>query len=441
MELIQSEKTVADLEDRIATSSLLRHDGIIQAKELAITSLKSEVEALKSIITKQDSVIAALKKSLADEEDERRVYYEGYASLRGTVRVVVRIRPSTNLKPAEGHEKIWDATRSTLKIFASSRTSSVGQTSLTTGPSSEEAQRSFTFDRVFTPRDDNAAVFREMKSLVRTAVEGRSVVIFAYGASGTGKTYTMEAMQMSAAESLFRMLRRGSRTDEASTSLYAACTAVYRDQVQDLFCEGSTAKTLIVPRTKTLQGLPLNTSVVRIQSKEELEKQLSKAKSKSVYTATKLNSESSRGHTLFTIIISPPSEMVVMSSVASSSLLTYTELLKVDPTGPHFGYLTFVDLAGNESVKESGVQGDAFNEARSINASLSSLKTVLTALNQGKKPNWKENTLTMLLGGLMEVGGGEGRPDVLMLATLDLSEESVITKNIRTLEFAQMVRL
>jgi hypothetical protein len=77
-------------------------------------------------------------------------------------------------------------------------------------------------------------------------------------------------------------------------------------------------------------------------------------------------------------------------------------------------------------------------EALNINKGLSALKTVFTDLNNGQKPNWKQTTLTTLIGGLMEMGG-DTKPEVLMIATTDLSEPGGLSKNLRTLEFAQMV--
>ena len=44
------------------------------------------------------------------------------------------------------------------------------------------------------------------------------------------------------------------------------------------------------------------------------------------------------------------------------------------------GIITIVDLCGSERVKKSEVHGERLKEAININASLSALKSVLTAL-------------------------------------------------------------
>jgi hypothetical protein len=373
-----------------------------------------QTEERDRLIAAKDEEIESLHEALSNEQAERRLYYESYASLRGTIRVAVRVRPPKGPAP---QTTTWQSTGGTLTVSIPNRTSvsPVGKTATAT----EVSARQFHFDRVFQPEDDNEVVFREVQSLVRAAVEGSSVLVFAYGTSGTGKTHTINAMQASGVEALFEMLARKQRSGGTPMPLLkVACTAVYRDDVQDLLSPSSVNPTiLILERTKTLKGLPDGTTVVQIRPKAELQKQLKRARDKSVRAETKLNTDSSRGHTLFTIMIP---QHGIESDAAQQ------------------GYLTFVDLAGNENVEESGVQGVGLQEALNINKGLSALKTVFTDLNNGQKPNWKQTTLTTLIGGLMEMGG-DTKPEVLMIATTDLSEPGGLSKNLRTLEFAQMV--
>lgn len=98
--------------------------------------------------------------------------------------------------------------------------------------------------------------------------------------------------------------------------------------------------------------------------------------------STLMNSESSRSHSIFTIIIE-------MSSVDADS---GKEMLKA-------GKLNLVDLAGSERQKKTGATGKAALEGTKINLSLSSLGNVISALADGKSKHipYRDSKLTRLL--------------------------------------------
>ncbi len=54
--------------------------------------------------------------------------------------------------------------------------------------------QAFTFDRVFGPEDAQEVVFDEMRTLCLSALDGFNVCLFAYGITGSGKTFTVEGM-------------------------------------------------------------------------------------------------------------------------------------------------------------------------------------------------------------------------------------------------------
>ena len=98
--------------------------------------------------------------------------------------------------------------------------------------------------------------------------------------------------------------------------------------------------------------------------------------------ATQMNSESSRSHSIFTIII----EM----SIKDES--TGKEHIKA-------GKLNLVDLAGSEKAKKTGATGKEFKEGTKINLSLLSLGNVISSLAAGniKHIRYRESKLTRLL--------------------------------------------
>lgn len=47
------------------------------------------------------------------------------------------------------------------------------------------------FDKIFSPNDNQEDVFNELSALVNQLIEGENICILAYGATGTGKTYSL----------------------------------------------------------------------------------------------------------------------------------------------------------------------------------------------------------------------------------------------------------
>ena len=87
------------------------------------------------------------------------------------------------------------------------------------------------------------AVFAESLPVVRSVMDGFNVCIFAYGQTGTGKTFTMEGVPENrgvnyrALEELFRI------SEERSSSVaYTFCVSileVYNEKIRDLLDDNS----------------------------------------------------------------------------------------------------------------------------------------------------------------------------------------------------------
>ncbi|KAB2621454.1 kinesin-4-like [Pyrus ussuriensis x Pyrus communis] len=57
---------------------------------------------------------------------------------------------------------------------------------------SDSSKKQFKFDHVFRPEGNQEAVFAQTRPIVSSVLNGYNVCIFAYGQTGTGKTFTME---------------------------------------------------------------------------------------------------------------------------------------------------------------------------------------------------------------------------------------------------------
>jgi len=101
------------------------------------------------------------------------------------VRVVVRCRP-LNQKEKDMNTPMavkCDEARGTVSIKAADGRSS-------------EPPKVFTYDRVFGPDSKQPDVYNDAaRSIVESVIEGYNGTIFAYGQTGTGKTFTMEGIR------------------------------------------------------------------------------------------------------------------------------------------------------------------------------------------------------------------------------------------------------
>ena len=94
----------------------------------------------------------------------------------------------------------------------------------------------------------------------------------------------------------------------------------------------------------------------------------------------KLNKNSSRAHSIFTI------HLEIRSKVESSEKVVMSKI-------------NLVDLAGSERTKKTGSEGKTLIEAQFINKSLSFLEQVVVALSDQQRDHipYRQNKLTYLL--------------------------------------------
>lgn len=93
--------------------------------------------------------------------------------MKGKIRVYCRVRPVLPKEEKAG------------KKFAVALPDEFSITLL------DKTKKEFTFNAVFQPGTSQERVFEDTKHLIQSAVDGYNVCIFAYGQSGSGKTFTI----------------------------------------------------------------------------------------------------------------------------------------------------------------------------------------------------------------------------------------------------------
>ena len=146
--------------------------------------------------------------------------------------------------------------------------------------------------------------------------------------------------------------------------------------------------------------------------------------------ATDMNTRSSRSHVIFTMIIESRSH-VIFRMIIESHLITGDSVRSGDGT-VKVSHLNFVDLAGSENMKQSGVSGQRLAETGSINQSLSALSLVIHQLSKGEKANYRNSKLTRILQNAL---GGNSK--TAMICTIN---PAALEQSVTTLRFAKCAK-
>lgn len=257
-------------------------------------------------------------------------------------------------------------------------------------------------------------------------LQGYNCTIFAYGQTGTGKTYTMTGdmsetlgLLSDAAGVIPRVLQSlftRIEADEAESSVKCSFIELYNEELRDLVSADDTTKLKIYE-----DGQKKGHAATIVQGMEECYiksagagiKLLQDGSHKRQVAATKCNDLSSRGHTVFTITV-------------------YTK--RTAENGEDYvsaGKLNLVDLAGSENIKRSGAENKRAAEAGLINKSLLTLGRVINALvEKGSHIPYRESKLTRLLQDSLG-----GRTNTCIIATVSPARSN-LEETISTLDYA-----
>uniref|UniRef100_A0A803KS51 Kinesin motor domain-containing protein n=1 Tax=Chenopodium quinoa TaxID=63459 RepID=A0A803KS51_CHEQI len=263
----------------------------------------------------------------------------------------------------------------------------------------KQIDRTFTFDKVFGPTSKQIDLFDHAVSpIVYEVLEGYNCTIFAYGQTGTGKTYTMEGGARkkngefpSDAGVIPRSVRRIFdilEDQQAEYSMKVSFLELYNEDLTDLLAPEECSKFIDDKSKKPLALMEDGKGGVFVRGLEEeivttadeIYKILEKCSAKRRTAETLLNKQSSRSHSIFSITI---------------------HIKEFTPEGEEMikcGKLNLVDLAGSENISRSGAREGRAREAGEINKSLLTLGRCINALveHSGHVP-FRDSKLTRLL--------------------------------------------
>jgi kinesin family protein C1 len=167
-------------------ASITSLESKVNSTETELKNEKSTRETLETELEKARRDIEALELKIREDEKLRKQLHNTIQELKGNIRVFCRVRP---LLPQEeqsngsyDHLKFPDEDQKLIGITQYGESAE--------GKSKVKWQE-FSFDRVFQPQSRQEDVFEEISQLVQSACDGYNVCIFAYGITGSGKTFTV----------------------------------------------------------------------------------------------------------------------------------------------------------------------------------------------------------------------------------------------------------
>ena len=302
-------------------------------------------------------------------------------SVETNVRVVVRCRPLSKKEKSDPHQYMCLRVEPNNAVVVSLPNNAAQQNR----QQAQKNEKKYTFETVFNPYTTQDEVFHKCgAAVVDEVLSGFKCTIFAYGQTGTGKTFTMEGdMSENGSESSGIIPRSVSRCFErlesrnVEYSVRVSFLEIYNEELRDMLVDSKQQLKLF----ESAKGVSVNNlTEVKVESKSEIYSILQKAVKTRRVAETQLNKASSRSHCIFTLSL----------SIKERS----------EDGGVCFkvGKLNLVDLAGSECVGRSGVQKLRAREAGNINQSLLTLGRVITALveHHGHVP-YRDSKLTRLL--------------------------------------------
>nr|XP_031324463.1 kinesin-like protein KIF18B [Camelus dromedarius] len=253
------------------------------------------------------------------------------------------------------------------------------------GPKKKGKDLTFVFDRVFGEAATQQDVFQHTThGILDSFLQGYNCSVFAYGATGAGKTHTMLGregdpgiMYLTTME-LYRRLE--ARQEEKRFEVLISYQEVYNEQIHDLLePKGPLAIREDPDKGVVVQGLSFHQPT----SAEQLLGMLTRGNRNRTQHPTDANATSSRSHAIFQIFVKQQDRVPGL-----------TQALQV-------AKMSLIDLAGSERASSTHAKGERLREGANINRSLLALINVLNALAdaKGRKSHvpYRDSKLTRLL--------------------------------------------
>uniref|UniRef100_A0AC35GAH7 Kinesin motor domain-containing protein n=1 Tax=Panagrolaimus sp. PS1159 TaxID=55785 RepID=A0AC35GAH7_9BILA len=285
--------------------------------------------------------------------------------------------------------------------------------------------KEFHLNNVF---DENATqeTIYVAQPIVDDFLGGINGTIFAYGHTGSGKTYTMNGNKISetsesptrgiiprSIESIFEYLNGRLKKDPRSFTFSIKCrfVEIYNANLYDLFQSNGATVNI------QFSGEQINVGSAEfvVTSIEECLRHLRNGWKNRKTAETSMNRESSRSHAIFMLTL-------VTENVDGTFVNRRTSCLN------------FVDLAGSERQSQTNNTGERLKEAGCINKDLSFFANIIRILGDAKEGEYIPYRNCLLTHLLRDSLGGNSRTSVIVTVHPNLQ---FVNDTLSTLNFAE----
>lgn len=348
---------------------------------------------MKEIISDNEKLTQRLK----EEVELKNKIKEKYFSIRGNLRIMARIRPSLY-------------NESSVRSFVVKENEVI---------STADLKKEYCFDKVYNINTSTKEMLTEITPLISSVLKGRNSCLISYGATGTGKTYTLQGNKESKGlvyligNEIFNKsteIISDSMLDTKKYSLSMSMIEVYNDSIYNLITNKETNHSLNIYENSEGSLIIPELNIVEVNNIDECEKLIRIVKKLRQTSNNSFNERSSRSHCIITFYLKQ----------SSSNGSTVKSRFNI------------IDLAGSERLSKCNfpIENTQKQEVSFINSSLNALSNVLFALasSQNHVP-YRDSKLTHFL----KESFSEGYNLLLLLHVSPTYEE--ILESISTLEF------
>ena len=279
----------------------------------------------------------------------------------------------------------------------------------------------YIYDAIFDSETQQKDIYEFVgKDIVNDVLSGYNGTIFAYGQSGSGKTYSMYGSDIYDEDKMgiipriileiFNFVEKSD--DNITFQFKMSILQIYKENIFDLLTGESNLKIKESP----VRGIYVDKlTEVYVDSFDTFMEYVELSQENRFVSETGLNNTSSRSHSIL--------------------IFEVTQNLK-NQNFSKKGTLNLVDLAGSEKISKTGAVGETLEEAKKINLSLSALGNVIHALTSENVQHipYRDSKLTRIL---QESLGGNYKTSLIVTCSPHSYHFEETTSS---LKFAQRVK-